>query len=180
MSIGYGPYSGKGMSQLDRIETMLVDLLAKKKPGKPRSSKKQKYPPWFEDIWRAYPKRAGSNPKWKAWCALRARLFGMPEDDAIHYAANRVFNGVYAYKLFCEKTGKTGTEYVMQTATFLGPDKHFKNDWTIPAQADNVPKDDNKLSSWAAERGYRGAWAGESHAQFRRALKTLHRSNDND
>ena len=172
MSIGYGPYSGKGMSQLDRIETMLVDLLAKKKPGKPRSSKVE-YNEAFIILWDMYPKRSGSNPKRKAWQQFLKR-----RSERIMHSEMQA--GIQRYKNFCGANGTIGSCYVMQMATFLGAELHFDQSWEIPAKQEAVPKDDNKLSSWAAERGYRGAWAGESHAQFRRALKTLHRSNDNE
>ena len=50
--------------------------------------------------------------------------------------------GAERYASFCDATGKTGTEYVSQAATFLGPDKRFLEDWALPASilADLRPK----------------------------------------
>ena len=118
-------------TQLDRIEAKLDQLLAKKKP-KARASKKVLYPFWFESIWAAYPKRAGSNPKAKAWSAINARLKAMSGNDGRYVAHEYMLLGTIKYAKFCDATGKTGTEYVMQAATFFGPDKHYENDWTIP------------------------------------------------
>ena len=115
--------------QLDRIEAMLVQLLEnqKKKPVQKRVGATE-YPEWFENVWSYYPKRAGANPKGKAFGALNARSVKGYLD------VNRALIGVQLYAAFCKSTGKTGTEYVMQAATFFGPDKHYENDWTIPVQ----------------------------------------------
>ena len=114
---------------VNRIEQKLDTLLAKKKP-KPRASKRAVYWDFFDAVWAEYPKRAGSNPKQKAFAAFKARSHeGRDKDNNINMT---MAMGVNRYALFCDATGKTGTEYVMQAATFFGPDKHYENDWTIP------------------------------------------------
>lgn len=83
------------------------------------------YSPEFEMSWFTYPNRAGSNPKnraYKAWCARIKE--GVSHGD--------IQNGVIRYGHYCGATGKLNTEYVMQSATFFGPDKHYENPWTIP------------------------------------------------
>lgn len=111
--------------QLDRIEAKIDTLLAKKKT-KPRASKKHEYSTvWLDKVWRAYPKRSGSNPKHRAYCAWEARV-----SDGEGYA--EMFAGLQRYIHFCAATDILGTCYVMQAATFFGPDKHYENDWTIP------------------------------------------------
>ncbi len=92
-----------------------------------KQSKKQRqniYTPDFEKMWELYPKRSGGNPKPRAFNAWKARL---AEHDA-----ETITLGVTRYAKFCEDTGKTGSEYVKQAATFLGPDLHFLEDWTAP------------------------------------------------
>lgn len=42
--------------------------------------------------------------------------------------------GAKRYAAFCEATGKTGSEYVMQAVRFLGPDKYFSQDWEQPRE----------------------------------------------
>ena len=157
-------------TQLDRIEAKLDKLLAKKKPVKKRSSKVL-YTIAFEKLWSFYPKRAGSNPKKTAYdCYLKRVSEGVRHDEMVR--------GVVRYANYCHAGNLIGGEFVMQCARFLGHLKEFENDWTIHVKQETVPKDDNKLSSWAAERGYRAAYTGESSAAYRRALKTLHRSSE--
>ena len=40
--------------------------------------------------------------------------------------------GVRRYAVFVRATGKEGTEYVKQAATFFGPNKAFLERWTLP------------------------------------------------
>ena len=40
--------------------------------------------------------------------------------------------GAASYRAYCDATGKTGTEFVKQAATFFGPDKHYLELWEIP------------------------------------------------
>ena len=120
------------MRVMSCIEAKLDELLAKKKPVKPRASKLE-VDCDFEESWEIYPKRSGSNPKNKAYSAWKARLQGD------NWAWDKMYEGVKRYLLFCDATGKTGTEYVMQAATFFGPDQHYENDWIIPKPKNNKP-----------------------------------------
>jgi len=152
--------------QLDRIEAKLDLLLApKKKPAsKPKVTLDDNY---FAEIWASYPKRAGSNPKQRAISAFHARCRGTKQE------AERIINGVARYAKFCEAPGKTGTELVMQAATFFGPDKHYENDWTCPIKdvAQKLPRDDNQLNHFASKRDLRQARAGESYSEYRQYLE---------
>lgn len=158
-------------TQLDRIEAMLKQLTAPKK-RKPRAAKKNGYPDWFESVWNKYPNRAGSNPKSKAYSALSARMRHMTDKEVIFFGANTVFNGVFAYRLFCDATGKTGTEYVMQAATFFGPERHYLEDFTIPKDK-SMPYQDEELESWAKKQGFRKADLGETYHHYRSHLKGM-------
>lgn len=91
----------------------------------PSPPAKQEYSPEFETAWLAYPKRAGGNPKHSAYKAWSARLKEGETPEIM-------LEGVKRYSAFVIATGKSGTEYVKQAATFFGPDKHFKESWLTP------------------------------------------------
>ena len=140
---GYAPVGGVCESN----SGMFIQAMYKaptKKP-KPRASN-YVYPIWFKNLWDRYPKRAGSNPKHKAWMAINARC----EKGKVPLST---LDGVIRYADFCNVTGKTGTEYVMQAATFFGPDKHYLTDWTIPEKKITIPADNSKLADFAVEHG---------------------------
>ena len=76
----------------------------------------------FEAFKAAYPKRSGSQPWARAVKAANARIMGGFNFDVMVDGARR-------YAEFCGTAGKIGTEYVMQAATFLGPELHFLEPW---------------------------------------------------
>jgi len=86
---------------------------------------RQEYSLEFEAAWQAYPKRAGGNPKATAYKHWKARI----ADGA---TASELLAGVQRYAAYIRATGKLGTEYVKQAATFFGPDRHFEEAWTPP------------------------------------------------
>jgi len=164
------PSEVKVSEQLDRIEAMLIEL-TKKKVSKPRASRDE-YPDWFEALWSVYPKRAGSNPKRKAYSAAttRADERDLSTGQSCAFEVIQVMiKGTMRYAKFCDATGKTGTEYVMQACRFFGPDKHYQNDWVIPASVTKakVPKDNDEMLTWAVKRGMRQPHQGESWNQYR-------------
>jgi uncharacterized protein YdaU (DUF1376 family) len=88
-------------------------------------------PGWFGEFKSLYPKRAG-DAKWReAVRAGRARV-------AEGHNPGEFLDGARRYRDFCEITGKTATEFVMQASRFLGPGKPFLELWNAPAtKADN-------------------------------------------
>jgi hypothetical protein len=85
----------------------------------------------FDELRSIYPKRAGSQPWNRALKACTARIKAgdnWPE----------MVDGARRYRDFCQATGKIGTEYVMQAATFFGPDRRFAEPWTLPASKADV------------------------------------------
>jgi hypothetical protein len=69
----------------------------------------------FEEWWKVYPRRKGANPKKSAhqkW-ELAAKRVG-PEV---------LFEGVERYRAFCDREGKTGTEYVAMATTWLNGER---------------------------------------------------------
>jgi hypothetical protein len=85
----------------------------------------------FTEFKAIYPKRSGGNPWGKAEKAIHARL----QDGATW---DEITDGTRRYAAFCKATGKVGTEYVLQAATFCGPDKRYLDDWTLPATKADV------------------------------------------
>ena len=90
----------------------------------------------LDKILEYYPKLSGNNPKSKAIRALNARL-----KEGCNY--DEIIRGVQRYAEFIETEGNSGTKFVMQTATFLGPDKNYLNDWRPSPQ---------KKPSWHEQR----------------------------
>ena len=88
---------------------------------------KNAYPPDFEQAWSAYPKRAGGNSKAMAFKAWKARIKSGIDPGTM-------LLGVMRYAAYIDMTGKVGTEYVQQAATFFGPAEHFNEPWDPPQQ----------------------------------------------
>lgn len=84
------------------------------------------YPDAFEKAWRALPSRNGSNNKRKAFFAWQARLRAGHKPDLI-------LQGVLRYATYIRATNKEHTPYVLQGATFFGPDLHFLEPWEVSA-----------------------------------------------
>ena len=80
----------------------------------------------FDELRAAYPSRSGSQPWSRARKAINARL----QEGRVW---TEIFVGVQRYAAYCNMTGKTGTEFVMQAATFFGPECHFEQPWNAPA-----------------------------------------------
>ena len=91
------------------------------------------YPPSFERFWTAYPTRAGGNPKKGAHRQWRATLRKGVTAEELEEAAAR-------YAVYCDASRKTGTEYVKQASTFLGPDEHWREDWAAAPKSGSAPE----------------------------------------
>lgn len=88
--------------------------------------KKHDYPEWFENIWAAYPDRSGGDNKRKALQGANARIKAGSTHDDLLTAVNR-------YRVYIIATGRMGTEYVKQAATFFGSVDNITNQWLPPA-----------------------------------------------
>ena len=84
----------------------------------------------FEIAWSRYPRRAGTNSKADAYRQWQARLSAARADWDVVEGEMR--NGVERYRAFCDATGKTGTELVMQADRFFGRGMHFRTNYEIP------------------------------------------------
>jgi hypothetical protein len=76
----------------------------------------------FLQAWAEYPKRAGDNPRGRAWKAWRARL-------AEGHTETEMLDGIRRYAGFVRASGREGSEFIKQAATLLGPDKGFLEPW---------------------------------------------------
>lgn len=98
---------------------------SKRAPAAMKVSRETLTPGWWLDFKLAYPDRAGDHGWRKAQSAANSRI-------AEGHTQAELIAGAKRYAVFCDLTGKTGTEYVKQAATFLGPDKHFLEAWGAP------------------------------------------------
>ena len=152
-------------------ETYLYQAMLKPKPRKTRKASKVEYTAEFEALWEAYPKRPGNNPKGKAFTAYKKQLL----DHVVSYQGNLRHNmlaGTRRYSDYCDATNKTGTEYVLQTATFLGPEKHYENEWEVDVKL-RLPKSDDELVQWAEMNDLPDPAIGEKYSEYRRRLEGL-------
>ncbi len=109
-----------------------------------------KEPPEFAEFKKAYPTRTGTQPWNRALKAIRARLKEGSEWSDFLAGAQRYAN-------FCDSTNCTGTEFVLQAATFCGPEKHFLETW-LPLRTKAKLRQDKNI-------GAGQAWLGESGGQ---------------
>jgi uncharacterized protein YdaU (DUF1376 family) len=109
-------------------------------PAEPTPAAPDDYPAPFLALWNAYPKRAGGNSKRDAFKAYRARL-------AAGVAHEELAAGVARYARYCTATGKVGTDYVKQAATFLGPGEHWREAYDVPA-AGGTPAPNAYAAAW--------------------------------
>lgn len=90
-----------------------------------RAKGESDYPPDFLACWAAYPRRGGGNSKrgaFRAWSA-RIRAGATPA---------LLLAGVERYAAHVRATGREGSSFVMQAATFFGPDEHWLETWALP------------------------------------------------
>lgn len=88
-------------------------------------------PDWMLDFKLAYPDRAGDQGWRKAERAANARI-------AEGHTPEEFIEGAKRYAAFCQSTEKTGSEYVQQAATFLGPGKPFLLPWHPPPKVEQL------------------------------------------
>jgi len=93
-----------------------------------------KYTNDFEILWKIYPKRAGGNPKPRAYKAFQARL-----KEKVLYSDLQA--GVLRYYNYCKGMAQIGSPYVMQTATFFSANtESWDEPWELPKPEE--PKQD--------------------------------------
>jgi len=119
----------------------------------------------FEEVFAAYPKRAGGDNKREGYLAFRARM-------QAGATAAEILEGVRRYAAYCRATDKIGTEFVKQLRTFLGKSRHYLEPWALPRGAGapalrettgaKVREEDALLSKFNVEQREAAlAWAEE-------------------
>lgn len=101
----------------------------------------------FDEAWALYPRRGGSNPKRDALHAWRARI-------GERVVAGEMLAGVRRYRAFCERTGKVGSEYVMQARRFFGPARPFAESWETPTDPDAWKRDPTQFRPGESDEAY--------------------------
>lgn len=86
--------------------------------------KKIEYSPEFLELKEIYPKRPG-NPWPLAFKQYKARI-------KEGYTHEEIKAGLIGYVAFCDATGKTGSEFVLQAATFFGINLRWEDDYELP------------------------------------------------
>ena len=124
----------------DGIGSVLADS------EKPKRKRVSTTPDWFDAFRDAYPDRAGDQGWQRALKAANARM-------AEGHTPDEFIEGAQRYEAFCRATGKLGTEYVKQAASFLGPDKAFTLPWLTPKTRAETQQDQNVLAvqQWLAQ-----------------------------
>ncbi len=93
-------------------------------------------PAKFDEFKKIYPVRSGAQPWSRALKVIRARL-----KEGNKWAD--FLEGARRYAAYCDAVDKTGTEFVLQAATFCGSEKHFLELWQPPPKKTEVQQDKN-------------------------------------
>lgn len=110
----------------------------------------------FETAWEIYPPRNGTNSRRDAQQSWNARI---REKQAVE----DMVAGARRYRAWCDATGKTGTEKVMQGKRFFGPSKHYLEPYDLP----EIPLDAAAAAAVAfRDKGYEDEkWLEEQMAK---------------
>ncbi|WP_321842652.1 helix-turn-helix domain-containing protein [Burkholderia cepacia] len=118
--------------------------------NKPSMNRSRSCDSKFDEAWRQYPKREGSNSKQAAQRAWNARIReGI--DPGVLVAA------VVAYAAAMKAAGNVGTPYVKQASTFFGRDRHFE-EFAKPRPADGDFFDGGTAAPWWKAAGFTYQW----------------------
>lgn len=116
---------GDGDKGGDRVVTeCLIPNGNTPSPSSTPVTTKSGYPADFELLWKAYPKREGSNPKSSALKAYNARLREGVDFTVMQDGTNR-------YEAYARTKGWVGTEYVMLASRFFGTERGFLEEWAV-------------------------------------------------
>ena len=104
------------------------DPAKKQSDGNGSSPEPDRYAVEFEKVKAIYPPRDGDQ-RWKAALGhYRAARKGSESMEVI-------MDGVHRYRAWCERKGLISTDKVKQAATFMGPEKCWREPWEVPKVA---------------------------------------------
>lgn len=109
------------------------------------------YPSEFSRVWDVYPRRTGGNPKREAFKAWTARLRAGVTVEVLQA-------GVERYRAYCDREGKTGSQFVMQAATFFGPGERYLETWESAQAVLTMPAPDRASQAWDEVLAMVPAW----------------------
>lgn len=118
--------------------------------NKPSMNRSRSCDSKFDEAWRQYPKREGSNSKQAAQRAWNARIREGIDPDVLVAA-------VVAYAAAMKAAGNIGTPYVKQASTFFGRDRHFE-EFAKPRPADGDLFDGGTAVPWWKAAGFTYQW----------------------
>jgi len=166
-------FAAKGNSDcLYWKELELPDL----KKSKPRQAKESGYSEEFLDFWSVYPKGHGGSKKEAAnqWEKRLSEVEHIERPDEF----DSIFKGLNRYIKFIEATG----QHIKHPATFLGPNKHYLNDFTIPDSVvkknrvkqewEKIPDNDNHLIGFIEKHGFKKGDRMETAFDTRNRLRS--------
>jgi len=114
-----------------------IQSRTKEEPENPdRAAEQPDDDEWISEFKANYPKRAGSQRWPQALKCFHARL-------REGCTRGEMLAGAIRYAEYIRESGKAGTPYVLQAATFLGPDKHFLEPWIPPSSKAQIRQDEN-------------------------------------
>lgn len=102
----------------------------------------------FDEAWRKYPKREGSNSEQAALRAWNARIREGIDPNVLVAA-------VVAYAAAMQAAGSVGTPYVKQMSTFFGRDRHFEEFAGASKKGDLL---DGDAAPWWRAAGFAKEW----------------------
>jgi len=132
-----------------------IELPELNKPKPRAQAKESAYSEEFLHFWSIYPRGHGGSKKeaYRQWCAR------LTEDSKLY--DYMMINGAGRYAEYIKATG----QHVKHPATFLGRDKHYLNDFTIPESAkrqnrvkqdwEKIPENDNHLAGFIEQYGFK-------------------------
>ncbi|QTO49448.1 helix-turn-helix domain-containing protein [Burkholderia latens] len=118
--------------------------------NKPSKNRSRSCDSKFDDAWRQYPKREGSNSKQAALRAWNARIREGIDPDVLVAA-------VVAYAAAMKAAGNIGTPYVKQASTFFGRDRHFE-EFAKPGAKGDLFAGDGEAVPWWKAAGFTYQW----------------------
>ncbi|RQQ54284.1 hypothetical protein [Burkholderia stagnalis] len=104
----------------------------------------------FDEAWRQYPKREGSNSKQAAQRAWNARIREGIDPETLVAA-------VKGYAAAMKAAGSIGTPYVKQASTFFGRDRHFEEFAKSPPAGSDLFAGGDAIPWWKAA-GFTYQW----------------------
>lgn len=138
------------------------DVLQKKETSQKNKNQKKKIDGWIDQLKGIYPRRQGADPRQRAVNALNARMKDGHKFDVI-------FAGAKKYSEYCKATN-VEPRYVMQLATFLGPDLHFENEWQFDKKQSIASMREEDIEAAIAANTLPDARPGESWDQYRHRI----------